>query len=752
MKLSLSLLALLSCLPLFHNARAEVTVTLDEKLYAVRSGTLGTCTVTEGTTYIEYDKITGSGDFVLSSDYTSEGEALDLSSTNVWLESDENGVLKLTGVNSANTATTTSGRTATAYALLVAGGTVEISDGIETGDLKSNLSVGTVYGQDATLTISDGAKVTTTAYYNTVGSYGSTGTINVTGAGTVLSTQQITLGSNQALAARSDASLGTDEMNYVGLKMTVSEEDYNALVAKNGAAYGTGIINVKEGATLNIGDGNTNTSTNKLQIFNGELNVDGTGSQVLLNEDVYFTMDTNYGTSASFTGAKAVLNITNGGVVKNADGETMDAFTMGQVFGSTSSPTETVSIITVDGDGSALDMSTKDMTIIGWGSGTIGGTETSSIVVSNNASAKISTASWGIIAYTGGSEGADLITHDIDIRAESGGEFFLSSASYFLVGGGSAVSATKGTVDFSAAGENSSLTLATDVAMVLNNSSSSDLKVSVRAEDQATTTLNTGTFLNLGTGTTVSVESGATVNLNAGTNINLRPGSAVVVEGENSTLNTSNASGAVNLNSGSSVTVGTGATWKSVGGDVYVEGAEISNSGTVDISGALTLAGTAKLVNAGVLNVGSDVSIGEATTTVFNVSLTDANTLTSTEITMDGGAFTLSDGASFELVFGAEITLAQLQALKAADEEFSLTLVSGMSDDSAAAITTSSLSTLLGNTTFTFTNAEDYSVVGASYAVEGNNLVLKGKVIPEPATGTLSVLALAALAFRRRRR
>ncbi len=65
------------------------------------------------------------------------------------------------------------------------------------------------------------------------------------------------------------------------------------------------------------------------------------------------------------------------------------------------------------------------------------------------------------------------------------------------------------------------------------------------------------------------------------------------------------------------------------------------------------------------------------------------------------------------------------------------------------------------NTTYTFVDSSstipsvyEFQVMDAGYEMVGNDLVWKGtiKAIPEPATATLSLLALAALAARRRRR
>ena len=72
------------------------------------------------------------------------------------------------------------------------------------------------------------------------------------------------------------------------------------------------------------------------------------------------------------------------------------------------------------------------------------------------------------------------------------------------------------------------------------------------------------------------------------------------------------------------------------------------------------------------------------------------------------------------------------------EDDESITLFSGVNnilDENGEAITTITV-----------------NGVATEYSVEGDNIVISGMPVPEPATTTMSLLALAALAARRRRK
>ncbi len=192
-------------------------------------------------------------------------------------------------------------------------------------------------------------------------------------------------------------------------------------------------------------------------------------------------------------------------------------------------------------------------------------------------------------------------------------------------------------------------------------------------------------------------------------------------------------------------------------------------------SGNMVLKGEANFV------LGQTVDGTVATTnTVFTVSGQTAEAATSTSIDITAvnvapettAGFTIADGAAFKLNFTDE-ALAGIAASSA--EMFKLTLIYGYEGFS---LEDDTLMSLLANTTYNIDKlaAEaavmtlaleeeapavtygDFVVTSAQYAMEGNNLVWMGVVqnnavaVPEPATTTLSLLALAGLAARRRRK
>ena len=119
-----------------------------------------------------------------------------------------------------------------------------------------------------------------------------------------------------------------------------------------------------------------------------------------------------------------------------------------------------------------------------------------------------------------------------------------------------------------------------------------------------------------------------------------------------------------------------------------------------------------------------------------------------------GNVVSLEAGAGIEIVFSS--TMEGLEH----GIDFNLKLIDGGDGSSY------DLETLLSNTTFTLaeqistfslTSAEfELLVSDATYTVVDNDLYLSGTAkispIPEPTTATLSLLALCALASRRRRK
>ncbi len=177
-------------------------------------------------------------------------------------------------------------------------------------------------------------------------------------------------------------------------------------------------------------------------------------------------------------------------------------------------------------------------------------------------------------------------------------------------------------------------------------------------------------------------------------------------------------------------------------------------------------AGSVKLDGEGSFELGSAES---GVATAFYVS--GPTTTTYMDISALGGNFTINAQSTFTLNFADE-TLAGIAA--GSSQDFELHLVLGYEGFTMSA---DDLATLLKNTMYNIAREEaeaaqallamttadatidlsDYTVANAQYTMKGNDLVWTGTVknnaaVPEPTTATLSLLALTALAARRRRK
>lgn len=189
--------------------------------------------------------------------------------------------------------------------------------------------------------------------------------------------------------------------------------------------------------------------------------------------------------------------------------------------------------------------------------------------------------------------------------------------------------------------------------------------------------------------------------------------------------------------------------------------------GETDMLGSLVVGGTLEGGNApGTQTYTGNLGLWGGSETTFSISdlttpATDTvngwGSLSHSMIKMEEGSrLILTEATKFVLEFGGEELLADATPGQEVDfGGFELLLVQGGVGESVAAL----CDTLLANTTFNFTlnPLESTSptwattIKGAYYEVRDNNLYLVAKVVPEPATATLSLLALAALAARRRR-
>lgn len=182
----------------------------------------------------------------------------------------------------------------------------------------------------------------------------------------MLKTQQITLGAGTS--GLTDFSGATYENNgklYWTPEYLATDAQYKD--AKARAAEATGTINISGGAKMYVGEGNADRSNNKLQIFNGAVDVEGSGSELILGNNCYLTMDPSYGTLPNgASGQKYYFNnkisVRNGGKVSVADGGKLYNFTAGVLYG------ERYNVktdITVSGAGSEFSAETDGKVMLG---------------------------------------------------------------------------------------------------------------------------------------------------------------------------------------------------------------------------------------------------------------------------------------------------------------------------------------------------------------------------------------------------
>ncbi len=182
----------------------------------------------------------------------------------------------------------------------------------------------------------------------------------------------------------------------------------------------------------------------------------------------------------------------------------------------------------------------------------------------------------------------------------------------------------------------------------------------------------------------------------------------------------------------------------------------VSLSGTTSFSGNLNAGNQAIVLTSGLFTAASDswtsvsVALGGGTLEAMDVSqleLTDSTSFTATTLSfyVDGvGNFScigIADGESLTLSSVTDITI-YISNSMAEIGDFSLQLIDG------------AIVGLSESVSVNYVVDGAYVSTGLSVGSDGTGMVLSGalEAVPEPSTATLSLLALAALGWRRRRK
>lgn len=314
----------------------------------------------------------------------------------------------------------------------------------------------------------------------------------------------------------------------------------------------------------------------------------------------------------------------------------------------------------------------------------------------------------------------------------------------------------------------------------LTNAGSINSRYTIDVKNNVTNTgtLTAATLAITNTGALTS-DLGGTVDVDT---LNLKGGTATV--SGNVTAGTAAGSANTTLNGSGTLTIdgsSTASSASNLSGSFAIvktgSGTQSFTGNTNDYAGSLTLSGgTLNLANMGENSLVTSVSIsGGATLGLYKAAIaadasTDVETtLNLTSLTVGTGGGTLNAnlilGSGSTLTLGATLNMGSALTLNGnllKGDLFdslmngtvtSITLFTGVDalyiGDSVDAITTDYIFTG-EDMAAAFANDLDASVYQVAYAAEGGLVTMR--LVPEPATATLSLLALAALCARRRRK
>lgn len=175
-----------------------------------------------------------------------------------------------------------------------------------------------------------------------------------------------------------------------------------------------------------------------------------------------------------------------------------------------------------------------------------------------------------------------------------------------------------------------------------------------------------------------------------------------------------------------------------------VEGGVFENNGTWDMSGGDLNAGT--IAGTGTYVYQSDLTLTEGTLQLTLADISDSSPSTFGGTLLDVNSYTLdvASDVTIALAMSGEVeTLFRMMLANQADAPVEFTMLVAENVDNWQNLDTAALAAQTEHSAY---------ISGVSYSARDGKVYVSGKLIPEPTTVTLSLMALAALAARRRRK
>lgn len=261
-----------------------------------------------------------------------------------------------------------------------------------------------------------------------------------------------------------------------------------------------------------------------------------------------------------------------------------------------------------------------------------------------------------------------------------------------------------------------------------------------------------------------------TINVNGALSTN-----DVKVSGGNLKVNADVTANSLTQSGTGKVTVAEGKTLTV--GSLEITGGEFVNNGTISGSAAQAMFAASDIATAAdstatliTVSGGEFVNYGTTTDSILvdggtltlekgmlaDVTMTDGNIVvksnsTTGTLTLNGGTITFEEGVTLTLTEGATLNLNNTVIEVKVSEDTLAGLLDG-TNKTVTLFNTEDVTKGLENVTVTFTDGTNSAQAKVNGTTDGTGVEITTTTVPEPTTATLSLLALAALAARRRRR